>query len=139
MRRIDQLELVVRRITQIDTKPRLIIPDVNFHIIEYTIDSLDDKISGPYTGLIAATATVRGVICGRGAALINTQVEVIDHSGCIFDVAGEMVGYTGWAVSNMEYWSLDYTDAEGDMTPCHYAAFNRCCAPDSGTYREATP
>lgn len=103
-------------------------------IVEYVIDSLTEKSSGPYTGLIAASATVKGCICGRGATLIDTTIEVIDHSGCIFDVAGEMTGYTGWAATNMEYLSLAEGATEGELSPCHYAAINRCCAPDSGTY-----
>lgn len=106
-------------------------------ILECTIDSLDLKASGPYTGLIVATVTVRGVICGKGAELVNTQIEVVDHSGCIFDAGGEMEDYTCWAMTNMEYLSLDYTAEEGEMTPCHNAAINRCCAAGSGTYREA--
>lgn len=102
-------------------------------IIEYTIDSIAEKSSGPYIGLIAANVTIRGVICGQGSTLIGTTAEVIDHSGCIFDEA-DMTDYTGWAVSNMEYLSLDPGAATDEMTPCHYAAFNRCCAPGSGTY-----
>lgn len=102
-------------------------------IIEYTIDSLTTKSSGPYIGLIAATVTIRGVICGKGASLINTSAEVIDHSGCIFDEE-DMTGYTGWAATNMEYLSLDPAAEEGELTPCHNAAINRCCGPGSGTY-----
>ena len=102
-------------------------------IIEYTIDSLTTKSSGPYIGLTAATVTIRGVICGQGASLIDTSAEVIDHSGCIFDEE-DMTGYTGWAATNMEYLSLDPGAEEGELTPCHNAAINRCCGPDSGTY-----
>lgn len=98
-------------------------------IVEYTIDSLTTKSSGPYIGLVAATVTIRGVICGQGASLIDTPAEVIDHSGCIFDEA-DMTGYTGWAATNMEYNSLDGSG----LTPCHNAAINRCCGPYSGTY-----
>lgn len=132
-RRLSTLETAFKRYLQADSRPRLILPTSDFQIVEYVIDSLSTKGSGPYTGLIAASATVKGVLCGLGATLIEESIEVIDHSGCIFDEA-TMDGYTGWAVSNMEYLSLDAGAANGEMTPCHYAAFNRCCAPDSGTY-----
>lgn len=132
-RRLNTLETQFKRYLQADSRPRLILPANNFHIVEYVIDSLSEKESGPYTGLFAASATVKGVLCGLGATLIETTIEVIDHSGCIFDEA-DMAGYTGWAVSNMEYLSLDSGASSGEMTPCHYAAINRCCAPDSGTY-----
>lgn len=102
-------------------------------IVEYVIVSLSEKSSGPYTGLIAASATVKGCVCGQGATLIDTTIEVIDHSGCIFDEE-DMEGYTGWAAANMEYLSLAEGATEGELSPCHYAAVNRCCAADSGTY-----
>lgn len=132
-RRLNTLETQFKRYLQADSRPRLILPTSDFHIVEYVIDSLSEKVSGPYTGLIAASATVKGVLCGLGATLIEESIEVIDHSGCIFD-EDTMDGYTGWAVSNMEYLSLDSGASSGEMTPCHYAAINRCCAPDSGTY-----
>jgi hypothetical protein len=108
-------------------------PAITPTIVEYVIDTLSEKSSGPYTGLMAASATVKGCICGQGATLIDTTIEVIDHSGCIFDIV-DMTGYTGWAATNMEYLSLDSGASPGDLSPCHYAAINRCCAPDSGTY-----
>lgn len=111
-------------------------PGKSSAIIEYTIDSLELQESGPYTGLIAAQVTIRGCICGKGATLINTTAEVIDHSGCIFDEE-DMTDYTGWAAVDMEYLSLDAAAEDGELTPCHYAAINRCCAPDSGTYVDA--
>ncbi len=105
-------------------------------VVEYTIVSLETKASGPYTGLVVATVTMRGVACGKGPSLINTTEEVVDHSGCIFD-REDMAGFTGWAASNREYLSLDAGATEGERTPCHYAAINRCCAANSGTYVEA--
>lgn len=98
--------------------------------IEYTIDSMTTSSEPDYIGLKKATVTVRG---GPGA-LVGETVSVYDHSGCIFDEA-EMVGYTGWA-----FWgpfrTLDETKDCDVLTPSHWAACNRCCAPDSGTYRE---
>lgn len=108
-------------------------------IIEYVIDSLrvaDAEVEdeAPYAGLTIASVTIKGAACGKGQ--VETEVDVVDHSGCIFDEE-DMTGYTGWAASSMEYLSLDPEADPGEFAPCHYAAFNRCCAPDSGTY--ATP
>ena len=104
--------------------------------IEYTISSLETKTTGPYTGLVVATVTVRGTPCER-SDIIGTVVEVVDHSGCIFDVES-MAGYTGWA-SEMIYWSLDPEVECEVLTPCHWAAINRCCAAGSGLYSEPCP
>lgn len=139
-REVERIAKVVlafeRRVTKPFEKrapPLVDVPPKTSAIIEYTIDSLELQESGPYTGLVAASVTIRGVICGQGATLINTTAEVIDHSGCIFDEE-DMTGYTGWAAADMEYLSLDTEADAGEMTPCHYAAINRCCGPDSGTY-----
>jgi hypothetical protein len=102
-------------------------------VIEYVIDSTSVKATGPYTGLTAAQVTIHGAPCGR-SSLIGQSVEVIDHSGCIFDTT-PLVGYTGWA-SEMVFWSLDSEDDCETVTPCHWAAINRCCAPNSGDYAE---
>jgi hypothetical protein len=101
--------------------------------IEYKINSLSTAISGPYTGLIIADVTIKGAPCGR-SNLIGTTAEVVDHSGCIFSVE-DMTGYTGWA-AEMEFWSLDVEDDCETLTPCHWAAINRCCAAESGLYAD---
>jgi hypothetical protein len=101
--------------------------------IEYVIDSLETKTEGPYTGLIVATVIVKGAP-GDREDLIETEVEVVDHSGCIFDEE-DMTGYTGWA-SEMVYLSLDATEDCDTKTPLHWAAINRCCGPDSGNYAD---
>ena len=101
--------------------------------IEYTITSLSTATSGPYDGLVIASVVIKGAPCSR-SSLIGTTVNVVDHSGCIFDEES-MSGYTGWA-AEMVFWSLD---AEADcetVTPCHWAATDRCCAPNSGTYAD---
>jgi hypothetical protein len=103
-------------------------------VIEYTIISLTTKEAGPYTGLKAASALIHGAPCGRGN-LIGTTVEVIDHSGGLFDASGSMAGYTGWA-SEMVFLSLDAEDECDTKTPCHWAAINRVCEPDTGVYAE---
>jgi len=101
--------------------------------IEYTISSLATASSGPYTGLKVATVVIRGAPCSR-SSLIGTTASVVDHSGCIFDIE-DMAGYTGWA-AEMVFWSLDAEAACETATPCHWAAINRCCAPNSGDYAE---
>ena len=99
-------------------------------IIEYTIDSMVTSSEADYIGLKKATVTIRG---GK-PELVGTTVSVYDHAGCIFDVE-DMEGYTGWA-----FWApfrtLDELQDCDVLTPHHWAAFNRCCAPNSGTYRE---
>ena len=105
-------------------------------VIEYTINSLATATTGPYVGLVVATVTVRGAPC-ESSDIIGTVIEVVDHSGCIFDV-DPMTGYTGWA-SEMVFLSLDPLVECGILTPCHWAAINRCCSAGSGTYAEGCP
>jgi hypothetical protein len=102
-------------------------------VIEYTVASVELASSGPYTGLKIATAIIHGAPFDR-TELIGESVEVVDHSGCIFD-EDNMEDYTGWA-SEMVFLSLDpYADC-GDLTPRHWTAINRCCAPGSGNYAD---
>jgi hypothetical protein len=101
--------------------------------IEYTIDSLETAgTDSPYNGLIVATATVILAPCDR-ASLIGEEVEVVDHSGCIFDLPEEdLIGVHGWATEGVAL-SLASGAGEDDITPCHWSASNRCCVPaDSG-------
>jgi hypothetical protein len=102
-------------------------------VIEYKIVSTSTKSSGPYTGLKAAQVIVHGAPCGR-SSLIGQEIEVIDHSDNLFDETS-MVDYTGWA-SEMVFLSLDTEDDCGTLTPCHWAAINRVCDPDTGIYAE---
>ncbi len=95
--------------------------------IEYEIVSITIPESGPYTGLVVATVTVKGASCGLGN-LIGDEVDVVDHSECIFDlVEGDLVGLWGWADRKV-FPSLDTEAEEGELTPCHWSATNRCCA-----------
>ena len=94
--------------------------------IEYEIDSVSTASSGPYTGLKVASVTVKGAPCSR-SSLIGTSVDVVDHSGCIFDLtSGELAGVWGWA-SERVFPSLASGASPGDLTPCHWCADNRCC------------
>jgi hypothetical protein len=98
-------------------------------VIEYTITSLVNSDEPDFNLLKKATVVVRG----GPAGLVGTDVSVYDHSGCIFDEE-DMEGYTGWA-SWSQYRTLDTNEDCEVLTPFHWAAFNRCCAPNSGTYR----
>ena len=103
-------------------------------VIEYRIIEVTTKETGPYAGLKAASAIVHGAPCNR-ASLIGEEIEVVDHSGGLFDEAGTMEGYTGWA-SEMVFLSLESGAECDDLTPCHWAAINRVCDPDTGIYAE---
>jgi hypothetical protein len=102
--------------------------------IEYTIDTLRTETTGPYTGLIIAEVVVK---VADDTSLIGTTLDVVDHSGCIFD-EDPMTGYTGWAAWGAA-WSLDVDDECETLTPKHWYAINRCCSANSGTYAEPCP
>jgi len=87
--------------------------------IEYVVDSQATATNGPYTGLVIATVTVKG---GDNQSLIETSVDVVDHSGCIFDE--DVTGFTGWAQWGI-YLSLDSLAECDEYTPYHWAAHNR--------------
>lgn len=101
--------------------------------IEYVIVSITDATGGHYTGLRVATVTVKG---SDNGSLIDTEVEVVDHSGGLFDEPGNMTGYTGWAMWGV-YKSLQPSIECDTLTPYHWAAINRVCEPNTGVY--ATP
>jgi len=105
-------------------------------VIEFKITSVTTKSSGPYIGLKAANVVIHGAPCSR-SNLIGTTVEVIDHSNELFDET-TMIGYTGWA-SEMVFWSLDSAADCETLTPCHWAAINRVCSPNTGIYDAACP
>ena len=101
--------------------------------IEFVVASQETKTSGPYFGLVVATVAIKGAPAG---SLIDTSVDVVDHSGCIFDQ--DVTGFTGWAQWGI-YRSLD-PEVECDvLTPYHYAAFQRCCSAGSGNYADPCP
>ena len=104
--------------------------------IEYTITSLAtaDGTDPDFVGLKKATVEVRGAAPASALSLVGETVTVYDHSGCIFDEE-DMEGYTGWALWG-QYRTLDTSKDCDVLTPSHWAAINRCCAPDSGTYRD---
>jgi hypothetical protein len=96
--------------------------------IEYEIVSTSTAgSSSPYNGLKVASVTIKGAPCSR-SSLIGTTVDVVDHSGCIFDLTSEqLAGVWGWA-SERVFPSLASGASSGTLTPCHWSADNRCCA-----------
>ena len=95
--------------------------------IEYEIISTSTAgSSSPYNGLKVASVTIKGAPCSR-SSLIGTTVDVVDHSGCIFDLTSEqLAGVWGWA-SERVFESLQSGVPAGTLTPCHWSADNRCC------------
>ena len=106
-------------------------------VVEYEITgSATTATTGPYTGLKVAEVMIHGAPCDR-MELIGTTVDVVDHSDELFD-EDSMIGYTGWA-TEMVFLSLD-AEAECDtLSPCHWAAINRVCNPNTGIYAEPCP
>lgn len=94
--------------------------------IQYTIDSLTTATGGPYTGKKVATVTIEVAPCSRGD-LIGESVEVVDWSGCVFDLPeAELIDVWGWATEGVAL-SLEAGAAVDALTPCHWAADDRCC------------
>lgn len=96
-----------------------------------TLTDLDDG-TGDYTGKQVGTVTVVVAPCGR-SSLLGTSVEVVDWSGCVFDHAFEdLDGVWVWFGEGIAE-SLDPEASEGQLTPCHWVAHDRCCvAADTG-------
>lgn len=95
--------------------------------IEFEIVSVTTAASSsPYNGLKVATATVDVAPCGM-SSLLTTSVEVVDHSGCLFNEDNaDLVGRTGWAFWGVAV-SLESGAPSGELTPCHWVADNICC------------
>jgi len=129
-------------IYEVEPLPRL--PIINLwnngsgEMIQYIIDSVRTATSqgddAPYTGLKIATVTIKVTSCGI-ESLIGTQVDVVDHSQCIFDLEPEQLeGIWGWGSKGIAE-SRDPEAEEDELTPCHWVADDRCCTayddPDS--------
>lgn len=98
--------------------------------IEYKIVSTrvatDTGAESIYEGLTIATVTVILATPDK-TDLIGTQVEVVDHSECVFDLSSaELVDVWGWASWRVAE-SLDPDDSPGTLTPAHWSADDRCC------------
>ncbi len=96
-------------------------------MLQGTIDSIVTAgTSSPYNGLIVATVTVT-VPPSDQTSLLNTQVDVVDHTGRIFDLTeGQLVGVWIWASEGVAQ-DLSSGALPGDLTPSHWAADDRVC------------
>lgn len=82
--------------------------------------------TGPYTGAQVATITIRVAPCAN-PELIDTDVDVVDWSGCVFDLPeDELLDVWVWASEGITE-SRDPEAEPGDLTPCHWIADDRCC------------
>ena len=99
--------------------------------IEYTIDSVTTAgSSSPYNGLKVATVTIELITCGRGVE-IGDSVEVVDHSGCIFNEDNaDLVDRYGWADWKVSA-DLSTGASPGDLAPCHWSATGLCCPEEA--------
>lgn len=80
----------------------------------------------PYTGLKIATVTVTTAPCGLGN-LVGTSVDIVDHSLCVLDLDNiDLIGLNMWGSQGVAE-SLASGAAEGELTPCHWCADDRCC------------
>lgn len=103
--------------------------------VEYVITAVGSvETTGPYTGLKIASVVIKGA---SDASLIDTTVDVVDHSGGLFDDPDDptMAGWTGWAFWAV-YKSLESGVDCDTLTPYHWAALNRVCEPNTGVYAE---
>ena len=96
-----------------------------FGSIQFQIMTVITKSGGPFAGLKAATGRVKLCHPDR-ASLLDTVVEIIDHSGCVFDLPEEdLIDVWAWATERIK------TDG-GGATTIHWAADDRCCTPADG-------
>ena len=93
---------------------------------------ITEPSDSPYAGLKSAQVEVITAPCSQ-AALIGETVEVIDHLGCILNLEPS-TDLNDVGIYFHEQIAIDrsQTASPGDLTPCHWAAFNRCCAPSEG-------
>lgn len=96
-------------------------------MLQGTIDSIVTAgTSSPYNGLVVATVTVT-VPPDDQPLLLDTQVDVVDHTGRIFDLTeGQLVGVWVWAHEGVSQ-DLPSGASPGDLTPSHWSATDRVC------------
>lgn len=81
----------------------------------------------PYAGLRIATIEIEVAPCSN-PELIGESVDVVDHSECVLDLEEEeLIGLWMWANEGIAE-SRDPEAEEGELTPCHWVAADRCCA-----------
>jgi hypothetical protein len=90
-----------------------------------TLTALTDG-TGHYTGKKVGTVMVEVGPCNEGT-VVGTSVQVVDWSGCVFDLPIEdLDGVWVWFGRGIAA-SQDPEAEEGELTPCHYVAHDRCC------------
>jgi len=94
-------------------------------LIQGILIALEDG-TGPYTGKKVATVTIKVAPCDEDT-LLDTDVDVVDWSGCVFDLTFEELDGVWVFASEGIALSQDPEAAEGDLTPCHWVANDRCC------------
>lgn len=99
--------------------------------IQGRLKSLTTPTSGPYTGKPVASILVEVAGCDDGA-LIGDQVDVVDWSGCVFDLTAEELDDVWVFAAEGVAESQASGAAEGELTPCHWTAIDRCCVPVDG-------
>lgn len=133
-KRLERLEVVVRRITQIETKPRLIIPGGGgariIEIIVTAATTISDTGS-PYDGMRRLTGTVQSPDCPN-SAIWGDSVYVYEHvplclTGDETDEA--LVDRKAWAYEGVHQ-DMSVTAETGDLTPCHWVLMGICCPPE---------
>lgn len=131
--RLTELERVVKQLIQPKSRVKLIMPGQVTGWLAGEITDIRTASGGvpeeaPYTGLIIATVLVEGTSCGR-EALIDTEIDMIDHRGCIYDLPeDDLIGVKTWGME--EVWrSREVGVPAGTNAPCHWSAWDRCCTP----------
>lgn len=86
--------------------------------IEFTIDTVETRSGGDFDGLRVATVTV--YLSSDQGLVGETEVEVVDHSGCLLDESDEALeGRWGWASERY---------GPGAIT-LHFSIDGLCCPP----------
>jgi len=130
-KRLDRLEVIVRRITQIETKPRLILTSGGFQRIEFIVTSATTISStlSPYDGMRELTVTVQSPSCNAVELHDETGVKVYEHSPqCLTgdETDAALVGRKGWAYQGVHQ-DMSNGASPGDLTPCHFVLDGLCC------------
>lgn len=126
-RRIAQLEKTVERITQVETKPRLILSDTSKGKIAYTVTAaaVVSDTDDQFDGLMKLTVTVEWA--GQ-PNLVTTSVTVYDWSPCLAtaETPAALVGRWGWAAWGVGEDQSAAAEA-GDLTEFHWGCDGLCC------------
>lgn len=133
-KRLERAEATIKRITQIETKPRLIVDGGGggFNRIEFIVVSATTVADSgsPYNGMRKLVVTVKSPSC-NAPGIWNTTVDVYEHQpACLTDDETDeaLAGRKGWAYQGVHQDMSSGADP-GDLTPCHYVLDGLCCPP----------